>query len=47
MNETKLAHSTPEPTSAAETDAKATEIRTLDDLELALTGGGDHFPEWP
>jgi hypothetical protein len=28
-------------------DATATEIRVLDDWELALASGGDDTPEWP
>ena len=47
MNEIKLAHITLEPALEAGTEAKTTEIRTLDELELALAGGGDQPPDWP
>jgi hypothetical protein len=48
MNETRLAH----PTSADATreqnpQQEGNEIRLLDDLELALAGGGDLIVNWP
>jgi len=47
MNEIKLAHINLEPAIEADTDLKTTEVRTLDDLELALAGGGEQLPGWP
>ena len=46
MKETKLAQTILEP-GREEDLAHAVEIRTLDELELALAGGGDNIPEWP
>ena len=46
MNEIKPAHATFEPALETET-LPTTDIRILDELELALAGGGDQPPDWP
>ena len=52
MNEIRLAHqpaadATREQTPQTRDGAGGNEIRLLDDLELALAGGGDQIVNWP
>lgn len=48
MNEMKVAHQTTrEPAEREEAAAKATELRQLEELELALAAGGDTVVTWP
>lgn len=48
MNESKLARQTTrEPAERDEAAPKATELRQLEDLELALAAGGDTTVTWP
>ena len=47
MSEIKLSQVILEPTTEEPTTPESNDIRVLDDLELALTGGGDTIIPWP
>lgn len=46
MKATKSAQAILEP-GRDEAQSQPVELQLLDDLELALVGGGDTIPEWP
>lgn len=49
MRETRLARESANerPEAPRQEDSPADPIRILDDLELALAGGGDQVGDWP